>query len=118
MFGGDAESVFNHIKCLLSRFESKYCVCCTVSYNARIGNETDIIEDIDDVILERKYIDSIITDHGKSLLHFLIDNSMCILNGRCESDSNKYTSVSTEVVQLSITFLLDKMIYNLYEISI
>ena len=64
-------------------------------YNARIGNETDIIEDIDDNISERKSIDIIINDHGKSLLQFLTDNAMCILNGRFESDSNKYTSVST-----------------------
>ena len=60
-------------------------------YNARIGNETDIIEDIDDSISERKSIDSIIHDHGKSLLQ--TDNAMCILNGRFQINHSVYTII-------------------------
>ena len=48
--GGDVENVFNHIACLLLRFECKYCVCWMGYYKARIGNEIDIIEDIYDNI--------------------------------------------------------------------
>ena len=71
------------------------CVCCMGDYNARIGNETG---DIDGNISERKCIDGIINDLSGSLLHFLRDNSMCILNGRIKSYFNKYAYVSIYII--------------------
>ena len=81
----------HHITCLLSR---KYCVCCLGESNARVRNDVCVIENIDDQISKRKCIDSSINKYGKSLLHFLLDNSKCILIGTFEYNSNKYISVT------------------------
>ena len=50
-------------------------------YNARISNNKDYVEQIDD-LPERFGIDKNKNSHGDSLLEFLINNKVCIVNGR------------------------------------
>ena len=50
-------------------------------FNARIGCESDYIEGVDDVKL-RGVIDETLNSYGDHLLDFLINCSLCILNGR------------------------------------
>ena len=62
-------------------------------FNARLGNSQDIIVNIDDVIC-RAVIDKTRNSHGDSLVEFLHETKMCILNGRINPESNDYTSVT------------------------
>ena len=41
-------------------------------------------------------MDNVVNEHGRSLLEFLIENSLCVLNGRFGLDLNKYTFTSTK----------------------
>ena len=62
-------------------------------FNAKIGSLQDIVEN--DVYAERKILDNTKNNHGESLIEFLRDSKMCILNGRVNSDNNDYTFIST-----------------------
>ena len=62
--------------------------------NARIGNMSDTISDMDS-ILER-CLDSTINSHGHNLIEFLNDSKMCVLNGRFNESKDNFTSVSTK----------------------
>ena len=63
-------------------------------YNARISNNKDYVEQIDD-LPERFGIDKNKNSHGDSLLEFLINNKVCIVNGRVMPENNDYTFVSS-----------------------
>ena len=63
--------------------------------NARIGEKIDSILDIDE-ITSRTVIDKTVNNHGKELLHFLLETKFGIVNGRVTSCNDNFTSVSVK----------------------
>lgn len=55
---------------------------------------SDIISDIDG-ISRRTAVDKNVNQHGHTLIDFLIDSKMCVLNGRFDNNTDNFTSVST-----------------------
>ena len=58
-------------------------------------------------------------EHGPSLLEFLCDNALCVLNGIFGLDSNKYTSISTRgsaVVDYAIVRQSDVHLFSKFDI--
>lgn len=54
---------------------------------------SDIISDIDG-IPRRTAVDRNVNQHGHTLIDFLIDSKVCVLNGRFDSNTDNSTSVS------------------------
>ena len=68
-------------------------------FNARCSHkpDTQMLDHCDTVISPRLSIDhSPVNSHGRTILEFLIDCDLCMLNGRFGENSNKYTCVSTK----------------------
>ena len=61
-------------------------------YNARCGDCSDYIEDVDDVI-PREVLDTYCNRNGDALIDMLIDCNMCMVNGRVGNQD--FTSIST-----------------------
>ena len=61
--------------------------------NAQISDKKDYIEGVDD-LPPRVNIDEGMNDHGKSVLNFLIQTNMCVINGRINPLCDNFTSVS------------------------
>lgn len=59
--------------------------------NARVGQESDYIEGVDDV-KPREVIDDTINRYGDHFLDFLINCNFCMLNGRL--GTNDFTHIS------------------------
>ena len=62
-------------------------------YNARCGDCSDYIEDVDDVI-PREVLDTYCNRNGDALIDMLIDCNMCMVNGRVGNQD--FTSISTK----------------------
>ena len=65
-------------------------------FNARVGNLKDTIS-CDEFVPERKVIDMCHSNqygHAEVFVDFLIENKLCILNGRITPEYDNYTSVS------------------------
>ena len=60
-------------------------------FNARIGAQADIIVDVDTDLPNRNSIDITLNSHGRSLLEFLKDNKLCIINGRLNPKKDNFT---------------------------
>ena len=86
---------------LLSHIDHVF-ICGDV--NARVGNCADYIVDVDNVI-QRKAIDLDKNKHGETLIEFLIESKMVILNGRVTPNLDNYTSVSSKGVAV-VDYLL------------
>ena len=69
-------------------------IFCGGDLNARIGAKLDFSVDID-TVTERRSIDCVTNKHGESFLEFLLDNKMCVLNGRVKG-LNDFTCVRTQ----------------------
>ncbi len=62
-------------------------------YNARIGHLKDSIEDID-CVPQRHALDEVLYGHGESLVNFVKDCKLCILNGRLGVHNDNFTYIS------------------------
>ena len=96
-WGRNADIFFEHITNISHLYSSE----CDVTYmcgdvNARIGNKQDFINGIDQ-LLPRNVLDETCNKHGEALLEFLIENKLCIVNGRInnEESNDNFTFVST-----------------------
>ena len=94
-FGRDANGFFSHITSLLYQCVNTDLTIIAGDLNARVGNRCDIIESLDD-IRKRKSIDEVLNQHGHSLLEFMKESRLCILNGRFDPSKDGYTSISTK----------------------
>ena len=68
-------------------------------FNARCSDkpDTQMLDQCDNIIPTRLSIDhSPVNSHGRTILEFMIDCDLCMLNGRFGENSNKYTCVSTK----------------------
>ena len=111
--GQDSDDFFNHLLNVVYRNIDCDLILFCGDLNARIGSNSDIIENID-LVKSRKVLDLSKNKHGDVFLEFLKESKMCILNGRFDAFSDNYTSVSTKgkaVVDYFFTLqsMLDKV---------
>ena len=92
-WGRDSTAFFAHIIGELYKYDDVDNHVLLGDLNARIGKGKDYIEDIDE-LPKRKVLDENTNKHGSSLLEFLHESRMCVLNGRDKLDD--YTSVSVK----------------------
>ena len=92
-WGRDASGFFSHLLSQIYLCSHTDAVYVSGDFNSRVGNLDDYLKEIDDVPL-RVALDEYVNKHGESLIEFLRDSKMCLINGRiCPLDDN-YTSVS------------------------
>ena len=89
-----AEKYFENLLCDVSKYQNEGLLCISGDFNARCGESADFIEGIDEVPL-RNFTDYTENSHGDSLIKFLQDSNMCMLNGRI-GDKGQYTCVSSK----------------------
>ncbi len=94
-WGRDASNFYAHIvNYLYIHSNSCDAVYMCGDVNGRLGNKQDYIKGIDN-ISDRQVLDKTTNNHGDSLLEFLMDTKMCIVNGRITPENNDYTFIST-----------------------
>ena len=94
-WGRNADEYFGHI----SSFINIYAIECDVIYlcgdlNARIGTKDDFVSGIDK-IPSRRVLDKNNNKHGDAFIEFLIENKLCVVNGRIDNGTNNFTFIST-----------------------
>jgi len=62
-------------------------------FNSKIGEMNDYLDG--DMIYNRKVIDKCKNSHGDSLIDFLRDSKLCVMNGRINNQNDDFTFVST-----------------------
>ncbi len=96
-YGRNVTGFLNHLSSICYSQSSMYDrIYFCGDINARIGELLDYTPDIDRDLPKRSCIDTIENSHGKSLIEFLNDNKMCVLNGRFDSSKDNYTYISTK----------------------
>ena len=93
-WGRDAETFFAHLLSIVYLYTNVDHVFIAGDLNARIGCSLDYMKDVDD-LGDRTVLDHSINKHGESLLEFLIESKMMVLNGRVTPEFDNFTSVST-----------------------
>jgi len=94
IWGRNSDHFFTHMtNTLYSCSDFDHIVICG-DFNARIGNLRDSIVEID-CIPHRNVIDLVKSGHCVSLIEFIKDAQLCILNGRITPDNDDFTCVST-----------------------
>ena len=90
--GRVTQSIFTYLSSEIYRTISE-CDCMIVcgDFNARIGNLSDCIIDVDSIIISRSSIDKTTNKQGYDLIEFLQEMRMCTLNGRFEHHSFTYS---------------------------
>ena len=62
-YGYNSEKWFNHLSCLVARYESNNCCCLIGDFNSRIGCESDLIDTSDEKLVnERLCVDTVINE--------------------------------------------------------
>ena len=92
-WGRDASVFFGHLLSYMYTYADVDATYVCGDVNGRIGNWEDYVKEIDDVPL-RVVLDEGVNKHGESLIEFLKDSKMCIINGRICPLNDNYTSVS------------------------
>ena len=93
-WGTDAVNYFGHLSSIIQSLDDYDFIFCGGGLNARIGAKLDFSVDID-TVTERRSMDCVTNKHGESFLEFLLDNKMCVLNGRVKG-LNDFTCVRTQ----------------------
>ena len=94
IWGRNSDQFFAHLVSEVYTYSYADSVYLCGDFNARIGNKSDHIDNIDD-IPPRRNIDDVINAHGHSLLDFVLDTKLCILNGRLSPEHDNYTFLSS-----------------------
>jgi hypothetical protein len=69
------------------------CIIVCGDFNARIGNLTDCIAEVDVDICTRNVLDDVKNSQGEEFIEFLQEMNMCVLNGRFSNDN--FTCISS-----------------------
>lgn len=109
--GNNEQEFFEKLTESIHNYTDEDTIIICGDFNSRIGKEQDI-KDKD--LPRRNPIDNTINQHGRSLLNFLNDNNLCILNGRLTTSNDNFTSTGRgkAVVDYQIT-----SIESLYDFS-
>ena len=71
LYGHNAKQYFDYLSSMLVRLDEKDFVSIIGDYNYKIGNTNEIIETLDKVILQNRYIvDNVINEHEKTVIEF------------------------------------------------
>ena len=62
-------------------------------YNGRIGKCDDVNLDVDKDVVKRISIDTVKNAHGDTLLEFIADGKLVLLNGRVDPNNDNYTFI-------------------------
>ena len=89
VWGRDSERFFAVLLHIIYSSETENIIIAG-DFNSRVGNLSDIIEDVDSIPL-RNSIDSHINQHGKNMIEFLEESKFVIINGRGDIGSNDFT---------------------------
>ncbi len=118
-YGKNAQGFFDHIVNEVYKYgDSDLCIL-TGDLNARIGKLSDTVENVD-FVSKRHIVDNTVNQHGHSLIDFLQESRMCVLNGRFDESKNDFTSVSskgTAVVDYIITDIKCLSMFNSFEVQ-
>ena len=93
-WGRNSDIFFNHLTSVVYTSQTSDIVLIAGDFNARVGNLQDYINDIDD-IPKRKTIDTVKNSHGESLIEFLKDTQMIIVNGRISENCDNFTCINS-----------------------
>ena len=90
VWGRDSNNFYSHLlsQVYFNNDADSVIICCDL--NSRVGDLDDCINSIDD-LPGRTCIDTIINQHGRSLVDFLHESRFCILNGRLDKENDGYT---------------------------
>ena len=72
----DGEQFYRDLMSQVYLYQNRGRILICGDFNSRIGNESDFIEGVDNIIL-RDCIDSVSNKYGDFLLDFLIDCNLC-----------------------------------------
>ena len=116
--GVNAEEFYDLLLQEIYEYQLRGKIIICGDFNSRIGAEHDFIQGVD-VLPERLVVDYTLNSHGQTLLDFLINGNLCILNGRCGPQSNEYTCVSNKgasVVDYGLVLHEDLDLYSNFEV--
>ena len=91
-WGRSPDDIFAHLTGQMYLLEDVDDIVICGDFNARIGQLNDSDAVIDSVVPTRGVIDPHVNAHGHALVDFLIENKLCVLNGRYADDG--FTCVS------------------------
>lgn len=92
-WGRDASIFFNTLLSQIYQFSEVDSIFFCGDLNARIGNMDDFISDMDFLPM-RAALDDFVNKHGETLIEFLKDARMCVVNGRIDPLYDNFTSIS------------------------
>ena len=95
-YATNVNDFFAHLTCQSYLYSNADVFLICGDFNARVGNLKDTIC-CDTEIPDRKIIDmchSNVYGHGETFVDFLLENKLCILNGRVTPAFDNYTSIS------------------------
>ena len=91
-WGRDAASFYNYLLQTVYTYHDVDALFILGDFNARIANLQDFDDAIDVINKRIANIDDKVNGHGRSMIDFLLDSKLCVLNGRVSPiTSNHYT---------------------------
>ena len=90
IYGIHCDPYFENLTNLLYKYNSCDMSVIMGDFNSRVGHLKDYVEEIDDVP-PRTVINETDNSHGQSMIDFLIECKMSIVNGRVYPPSDNYT---------------------------
>ncbi len=105
-WGSDSTSFYAHLLSQVYLYsDSADSIIICGDLNARVGDLSDFITDVDDVT-KRNSIDKVVNQHGRALIEFLQESKFCILNGRITPENDGLTCCTARGVSVVDYFLV------------
>lgn len=93
VWGKDASFFFNHVMSQIYLCSEVEAILVCGDFNSRIGAFDDYLKEVD-AMPPRAFLDGSVNKHGESMIEFLKESKLCIVNGRICPLSDNFTSVS------------------------
>ena len=106
VWGRDSNNFYSHLLSQVYYNIDAHSIVICGDLNSRIGALDDCIDSIDD-LPDRTCIDTVINQHGRSLIDFLHESRLCILNGRLNKENDGYTCRNARGTSVVDYFLID-----------
>ncbi len=94
-YGKNSTEFFGHLTAQLYLNNDADQIYLCGDLNGRVGNLEDTVPGIDH-LPQREVIDQTVQGHGETLIGFINDCRLCILNGRFKPEENNFTCISTK----------------------